>query len=212
MPNTGVFESDVPVGNSGIHPALDLPNRVAAGLGRYLTEWYAFCFYTIGLLVVGYLLVPGFLSKEKPKSDLACRRLTRKVVEAAALVRRQNPTARLDLNAGSLLAQRLGGKISNCPDGGHVELLPTGSTASVEGVSTVITSDYLAAVCVRPDGERCFPDAILARIHPTEAYLDGVLRPDSPNIPWTPPPPVKKPTPKKKKPKKKPLAGITILK
>lgn len=212
MRNTGVLDSDLPVGSTGIHPALDLPNRVAEGFFRHLTTWYAFLFYTFGLLLVGFMLVPSLLSNEKPKSDVACRKLTRRVVEAATLVRRESATARLDLADRSPIAQRLGGTVPTCPDGGHVEFLPTGSTVMVEGVPTVVTSAYLAGICVRPDGERCFPDAILARIHPTEAYLDGVLRPDSPNIPWTPPKPVEKPKPKKKKAKRKAPNGITILK
>jgi hypothetical protein len=215
MPNTGVLDSDLPVGTSGIHPALDMPNRVAEGFFRHLTEWYAFVFYTFSLLMVAYMLVPSLLTKEKPKSDAACRRLTRRVVETATLIRRENSTARLDLAERGPIARRLGGKVPVCPDGGHVQFLPTGSTAMVDGVPTVVTSAYLAGICVRPNGERCFEGAILARIHPTEAYLDGVLRPDSPNIPWTPPRPVKKvekAKPKKKMMKRTTAAGITILK
>lgn len=218
MPNTGVLESDVPVGTSGIHPALDLSNRVADGFMRHLTAWYAFSFYAFGLALVAYMLVPSLLANEKPKSDVVCRKLTRKVVEAAALVRRQSPTASLELADRRPVAERIGGTIPTCPDGGRVQFLPPGSNIEVDGVSTVVTSAYIAGICVRPDGERCFEGAILARVHPTEAYLDGILRPDSPNIPWTPAPkaPAKKSAAEKKKQKRKAQllrqAGITVLK
>lgn len=211
MQNSGVLESDVPMGESGVHPALDLPNRFAEGFLRHLTEWYAFCFYTLGLGIVAYLLVPGLLSNEVPKPGVACRQLTTRVVEAAAFLRRQNSTASLDVGDGGPISQRFGGKIPTCPDGGHVEFLANGTPVQIDGVPTIVTAEYIAGVCVRPDGERCHPEAILARVHPLETYLDGVVRPDSKIQPWTEPSAAPKPKPAVQKPQRKKKAKRTPL-
>ncbi|MGV3616059.1 MAG: hypothetical protein ACO1SV_12055 [Fimbriimonas sp.] len=224
MRSTNAYESELPVPSRDATLGVDLPSRLGEILARHLTEWYAFCFYGFGLLVVGFLLIPSLLSKEGVKPAVQCRALTAKVVAAAAAVRRQDPMASLSLDSGGRIAARLGGTIPTCPDGGHVQLIPNGTPVqTADGVTTVVSSEYIAGICKKPDGEWCHPEVVLRRVHSLDAQLDRMVRPDSPVntviAPPAPTPPVKveadpaDPKPRRKRPRKKPpvrkASGVT---
>ena len=195
------MDMEIPIADRQVAP---FPDRAAEALrrgARHLVGWYAFVVYAAGLGTAACLIVPTLITDAPGPHDGVCRSVTKRVVEAAAAIRRSNPMVALNTESYGPIAQRLGA-MPTCPDGGHVQLVPNGmSVESESGVDTVVTSEYVAGICVRPDGTRCHRDTVMVRVNSFNTYLNTVVRPDTilPPVEVAPPKPVIKPVAKKKK-------------